>query len=162
MVTTNRQMYLFTALGAAVIAGILLYIPGIYDLGSRTVGFYPVGIVGMWGIPVALAISIALLVSNREKDRRTLKLFVYPVMYLLIFCLVMVVTELVVHSPFKMYTVASGNRYSDFSVHAVFTFLGLPFSIAMGVIIGFISSVVSFFRRKDFHREEPPQIESVE
>jgi hypothetical protein len=158
MVMTSRKMYLFTTLGASIIAAILLYIPGIYNLGARTVGFYPVGIVGMWGIPVALAISIATLVSYREKERRTLKLFIYPVLYLLIFCLFMVIVELIVHSPFKMYTVPSGNQYSDFSVHAIFTFLGLPFSIAMGVIIGFATSVASFFRRKDFHKETPTQI----
>lgn len=153
---TNRKMYLFTTLGASILAAIFLYIPGIYNLGSRTAGFYPVGIVGLWGIPVALAISIASLVSSRETERRPLKLFGYPVMYILIFCLIMVVIELIVHSPFKMHAVPSGNQYSDFSVHAVFTFLGLPFSIAIGVIIGFACSVASFFRKKDFHSQPQP------
>jgi hypothetical protein len=151
-------MYLYITLGASCIAAILLYIPGMYDLGSRTTGFYPVGVVGMWGIPIALAISITSLVSFREKDRRPLKLFAYPVLHLLVFSLIMVVIELIVHSPFKMYTMASGNRYSDFSVHAIFTFLGLPFAIAMGVIFGFAGSVASLFRKKDAPEIPPPAV----
>ncbi len=151
-------MYLFTTLGASVIAAILLYIPGIYDFGSSEVGFYPVGIIGMWGIPAALAISLATLVSFREKERRTVKLFGYPVMYILIFSLVMVVIELIIHSPFKMYTMVTGNKYSDFSIHAIFTFLGLPFSIAMGVIVGFAGSVASLFRKKVKQETGPTQV----
>ncbi|MFA5052235.1 MAG: hypothetical protein WC544_04250 [Patescibacteria group bacterium] len=149
MTFTNRKMYLFTTLGASVIAAILLYIPGIYDLGSTAIGYYPVGMLGLWGIPAALAVSIGTMVSYREKEKRSMKLFTYPVLYLLVFSLVMVVIELFVHSPFKMYSVPSGNEYSDFSINAIFTFLGLPFSIAVGFIFGAIFSVASLFRKKE-------------
>lgn len=142
-------MYLFTTLGASAIAAVLLYVPGIYDLGHNTIGYYPVGMIGLWGIPAALAVSIGTLTSFREKERRSLKLFAYPVMYLLIFSLILVVVELLVHSPFNMTTVPSGNQYSDFSLNAVFTFLGLPFCIAVGLIFGTIFSVASLFGKKE-------------
>jgi len=60
-------------------------------------------------------------------------------MYLLLFSLLMIFIEMIGQSPLSLITTDAGNRYSDFSIHAVFTYLGLPFATAMSLIVGAVA-----------------------
>jgi len=52
-----------------------VYVPSIFNFGAASLGYYPLGMIGLWGVPFALAISIATLVRQHETEKIAVKSF---------------------------------------------------------------------------------------
>lgn len=143
--------YLTIIIVGVVISAILLFVPAVRDFGQTAGGISTLAIFGLWGMPILLGLIINFYISKNEIEKRTLKLLFYPLLFLLVYGLLLTLIEMLTINPFEYRTTPDGVRYNVYQLRAIYVFLGLPFSILVGLIMGGVNIVAAratkFFRK---------------